>query len=56
MDYRKYPNLVRTQFEIISGPKYLVSSYLKDDWAALICTPYLTVCHYTVWIHSETRT
>ena len=48
MDYRKYPNLVRTQFEIISGPKYLVPSYLKDDWAALICTPYLTVCHYTV--------
>ena len=54
MDYRKYPNI--SQVEIISGPKYLVPSYLKDDWAVLICTAYLTVCHYTVWIHSETRT
>ena len=23
-EYRKYPNLVRTQFEIISDPNYLV--------------------------------
>ena len=28
-DYRKYPNLVRTQNEIISDPNYLVRIFLE---------------------------